>query len=130
MAENIENKGFSVYNAETDQTGDETMDANKRKKIEYLIIILISVAVLAAGWINRETIAEWAHQKEGDTVQTSGDAAETENLILEINSVDDYLAFVQSVNTGNTYCHASNYSSHLRQFYRRLNSASPSYCLS
>ncbi len=103
MAENIENKGFSVYNAETDRTGDETMDANKRKKIEYFVIILISVVVLAAGWINRETIAEWAHQKEGDTAQTSGDATETENLVLEINSVDDYLAFVQSVNTGNTY---------------------------
>ena len=27
-------------------------------------------------------------------------------------------------------CHTSNYSSHLRQYYRRLNSASPSYCLS
>ena len=27
-------------------------------------------------------------------------------------------------------CHASNYSSHLRQFYRRLNPASPSYRLS
>lgn len=27
-------------------------------------------------------------------------------------------------------CHASNYSSHLRQLYRRLNSASPSYRLS
>ena len=28
------------------------------------------------------------------------------------------------------YCHASNYSSHLRQLYRRLNSTSPIYCLS
>ncbi|MDE7445256.1 MAG: hypothetical protein K2N15_06050, partial [Lachnospiraceae bacterium] len=31
-------------------------------------------------------------------------------------------------NKGNGhYCHASNYSSHLRQLYRRLNSASPIY---
>ena len=29
-----------------------------------------------------------------------------------------------------TGCHASNYSSHLRQLYRRLNSAFPIYCLS
>ena len=28
------------------------------------------------------------------------------------------------------WCHTSNYSSHLRQYYRRLNSASSSYCLS
>ena len=29
-----------------------------------------------------------------------------------------------------SYCHASNYCSHLRQLYRRLNSAFPIYCLS
>ena len=28
------------------------------------------------------------------------------------------------------YCHASNYSSHLRQLYRKINPASPSYHLS
>ena len=31
------------------------------------------------------------------------DAAEKEDLILEINSVEDYLTFVRSVNKGNTY---------------------------
>ena len=30
----------------------------------------------------------------------------------------------------NSTCHASNYCSHLRQLYRRLNSAFPIYCLS
>lgn len=49
MAENIENKGFAVYNAETNRTGDEAMDAKTRKNIEYLIILLISAAVLAVG---------------------------------------------------------------------------------
>ena len=34
MAENIENKGFAVYNAETNRTGDEAMDAKTRKNIE------------------------------------------------------------------------------------------------
>ena len=57
MAENIENKGFAVYNAETNRTGDEAMDAKTRKNIEYLIILLISAAVLAVGWSNRKTIA-------------------------------------------------------------------------
>ena len=55
MAENIENKGFAVYNAETNWTGDEAMDAKIRKNIEYLIILMISAAVLAAGWSNRKT---------------------------------------------------------------------------
>ncbi len=31
---------------------------------------------------------------------------------------------------GDDACHASNYSSHLRQIYRRINSISPSYRLS
>ena len=38
MAENIVTKGFAVYNAETNRTGDEAMDAKTRKNIEYLII--------------------------------------------------------------------------------------------
>ena len=96
MAENIENKGFAVYNAETNWTGDEAMDAKTRKNIEYLIILLISAAMLAAGWSNRKIIAGWGNQN-------TEDAAEKEDLILEINSVEDYLTFVRSVNKGNTY---------------------------
>ena len=96
MAENIENKGFAVYNAKTNGTGDEAMDAKTRKNIEYLIILLISAAVLAVGWSNRKTIAGWGNQN-------TEDAAEKEDLILEINSVEDYLTFVRSVNKGNTY---------------------------
>ncbi|RHW04219.1 hypothetical protein DXA90_06235 [Clostridiaceae bacterium OF09-1] len=96
MAENIENKGFAVYNAETNRTGDEAMDAKTRKNIEYLIILLISAAVLAVGWSNRKTITGWGNQN-------TEDAAEKEDLILEINSVEDYLTFVRSVNKGNTY---------------------------
>ena len=37
---------------------------------------------------------------------------------------------VRLIELASLYCHASNYSSHLRHPYRRLNSASPSYCLS
>ena len=96
MAENIENKGFAVYNAETNRTGDEAMDAKTRKNIEYLIILLISAAVLAVGWNNRKIIAGWGNQN-------TEDAAEKEDLILEIDSVEDYLTFVRSVNKGNTY---------------------------
>ena len=91
MAENIENKGFAVYNAETNRTGDEAMDAKTRKNIEYLIILLISAAVLAVGWNNRKIIAGWGNQN-------TEDAAEKEDLILEIDSVEDYLTFVRSVN--------------------------------
>lgn len=103
MAENIENKGFAVYNAETNRTGDEAMDAKTRKNIEYLIILLISAAVLAVGWRNRKTIAGWGNQNTEDTMPVTDDAAEKEDLILEINSVEDYLTFVRSVNKGNTY---------------------------
>lgn len=103
MAENIENKGFAVYNAETNRTGDEAMDAKTRKNIEYLIILLISAAVLAAGWSNRKTIAGWGNQNTEDTMPVADDAVEKEDLILEINSVEDYLTFVRSVNKGNTY---------------------------
>lgn len=103
MAENIENKGFAVYNAETNRTGDEAMDAKTRKNIEYLIILLISAAVLAVGWSNRKTIAGWGNQNTEDTMSVTDDAAEKEDLILEINSVEDYLTFVRSVNKGNTY---------------------------
>ena len=103
MAENIENKGFAVYNAETNRTGDEAMDAKIRKNIEYLIILLISAAVLAAGWSNRKTIAGWGNQNTEDTMPVADDAVEKEDLILEINSVEDYLTFVRSVNKGNTY---------------------------
>lgn len=103
MAENIENKGFAVYNAETNRTGDEAMDAKTRKNIEYLIILLISAAVLAVGWSNRKTIAGWGNQNTEDTMPVTDDAAEKEDLILEINSVEDYLTFVRSVNKGNTY---------------------------
>ena len=103
MAENIENKGFAVYNAETNWTGDEAMDAKIRKNIEYLIILLISAAVLAVGWSNRKTIAGWGNQNTEDAMPMADDAAEKEDLILEINSVEDYLTFVRSVNKGNTY---------------------------
>ncbi len=103
MAENIENKGCAVYNAETNRTGDEAMDIKSRKNIEYLIILLISAAMLAAGWSNRKTIAGWGNQNTEDTVPVTDDAAEKEDLILEINSVEDYLTFVRSVNKGNTY---------------------------
>ena len=72
------------------------MDAKTRKNIEYLIILLISAAVLAAGWSNRKIIAGWGNQN-------TEDAAEKEDLIFEINSVEDYLTFVRSVNKGNTY---------------------------
>ena len=68
MAENIENKGFAVYNAETNRTGDEAMDAKTRKNIEYLIILLISAAVLAVGWSNRKTIAGWGNQNTEDII--------------------------------------------------------------
>ncbi len=80
------------------QIGQEmrAMDAKTRKNIEYLIILLISAAMLAAGWSNRKTIAGWGNQN-------TEDAAEKEDLILEINSVEDYLTFVRSVNKGNTY---------------------------
>ena len=37
------------------------MDAKTRKNIEYLIILLISAAMLAAGWSNRKTIAGWGN---------------------------------------------------------------------
>ncbi len=76
MAENIENKGFAVYNAETNRTGDEAMDAKTRKNIEYLIILLISAAVLAVGWSNRKTIAGWGNQNTEDAMPVADDAAE------------------------------------------------------
>ena len=79
------------------------MDAKTRKNIEYLIILLISAAMLAAGWSNRKTIAGWGNQNTEDTVPVTDDAAEKEDLILEINSVEEYLTFVRSVNKGNTY---------------------------
>lgn len=61
-----------------------------------MIILLISAAVLAVGWNNRKIIAGWGNQN-------TEDAAEKEDLILEIDSVEDYLTFVRSVNKGNTY---------------------------
>lgn len=79
------------------------MDAKTRKNIEYLIILLISAAVLAVGWSNRKAIAGWGNQNTEDTMPVADDAAEKEDLILEINSVEDYLTFVRSVNKGNTY---------------------------
>ena len=44
----------------------------------------------------RKIIAGWGNQN-------TEDAAEKEDLILEIDSVEDYLTFVRSVNKGNTY---------------------------
>ena len=42
------------------------MDAKTRKNIEYLIILLISAAVLAVGWSNRKIIAGWGNQNTED----------------------------------------------------------------
>ena len=88
MAENIENKGFAVYNAETNRTGDEAMDAKIRKNIEYLIILLISAAVLAVGWSNRKTIAGWGNQNTEDTMPVADDAAEkiVDRVVKEIST--------------------------------------------
>ena len=57
------------------------------------------------------------------------DKKEMINLIAQ--AVDMGYTFFDTAEVyGTPDCHASNYSSHLRHPYRRLNSASPSYCLS